>query len=77
MDHCRDFIRTIPVLQTDPHNLDDINTKGEDHIADETRYFLNSRRKDRLFEEKGQQTPEMKRYSEGNFDYRRIMGYGN
>lgn len=37
-DHCVDFIRTIPVLTPDPHNPEDIDTKLEDHIYDETRY---------------------------------------
>ena len=37
-DHCVDFIRTIPVLTPDPSNPEDINSKLEDHIYDETRY---------------------------------------
>ena len=40
---CRDFIRTIPALVYDTHKPEDIDTKGEDHIYDETRYFLMSR----------------------------------
>ncbi|HEV2364160.1 MAG TPA: terminase family protein [Caulobacteraceae bacterium] len=35
---CRDFIRTVPVLQHDPDRPEDLDTAGEDHIADETRY---------------------------------------
>ena len=35
---CRDFIRTVPVLQHDPARPEDLDTNGEDHIADETRY---------------------------------------
>lgn len=35
---CRDFIRTVPVLQHDPMNPEDLDTAAEDHIADETRY---------------------------------------
>lgn len=35
---CANFIRTIPVLQADPKNLDDVDTDSEDHIGDETRY---------------------------------------
>jgi hypothetical protein len=42
-DTCRDFIRTIPVQQHDPHRPEDLDTKGEDHIADETRYACMSR----------------------------------
>jgi hypothetical protein len=41
-DTCRDFIRTIPVLPRDPRNQDDVDTKAEDHIADETRYRLSA-----------------------------------
>ncbi len=40
---CRDFIRTIPTLCYDAHKVEDIDTAGEDHIYDETRYFLMSR----------------------------------
>jgi hypothetical protein len=40
---CRDFIRTVPVLQHDPHRPEDLDTRGEDHIADETRYACLSR----------------------------------
>ena len=40
---CKDFIRTIPMLQYDEHKPEDIDTTQEDHIADETRYFLMSR----------------------------------
>jgi hypothetical protein len=37
-DTCRDFIRTVPVLQHDRLRLEDLDTAAEDHIADETRY---------------------------------------
>ena len=40
---CRDFIRTIPSLVYDARRPEDIDTAGEDHIYDETRYFLMSR----------------------------------
>ena len=40
---CRDFIRTIPALVYDKKKPEDIDTSGEDHIYDETRYFLMSR----------------------------------
>ncbi len=42
-ENCRDFIRTIPSLVYDAKKPEDINTAGEDHIYDETRYFLMSR----------------------------------
>ncbi len=40
---CKDFIRTIPSLSYDDKKVEDIDTDGEDHIYDETRYFLMSR----------------------------------
>ena len=40
---CRDFIRTIPALAYDAKKVEDIDTAGEDHIYDETRYFLMAR----------------------------------
>lgn len=43
LDSCKDFIRTVPGLQYDAHKVEDIDTEGEDHIADEWRYFCMSR----------------------------------
>lgn len=37
-DTCRDFLRTVPVLQHDRDRPEDLDTEAEDHIADETRY---------------------------------------
>ena len=42
-NNCRDFIRTIPLLQYSKTKVEDVDTEGEDHIADETRYFCMSR----------------------------------
>lgn len=42
-DTCRDFIRTVPVLQHDPMRAEDLDTDAEDHIADEARYACLSR----------------------------------
>jgi hypothetical protein len=42
-DTCRDFIRTVPSLQHDPQRAEDLDTRAEDHIADETRYACLSR----------------------------------
>jgi hypothetical protein len=39
-DSCVDFIRTVPSLPRDDKDLDDVDTDAEDHIADETRYFV-------------------------------------
>lgn len=40
---CRAFIRTIPTLIYDEHRAEDLETKMEDHVADEWRYFCMSR----------------------------------
>ena len=37
--NCKAFIRTIPLLMYDEHKPEDINTKQEDHVADEVRYL--------------------------------------
>jgi hypothetical protein len=38
MERCIAPIETIPILQTDPNDVNDVDTKGEDHCWDETRY---------------------------------------
>lgn len=43
MDTCKDSIRTIPVLQHDEIRPEDLDTDGEDHAADTTRYVCMSR----------------------------------
>jgi len=41
-DHCVHFIRTIPTLTPSPTNPEDVNTRLEDHIYDESRYAMMS-----------------------------------
>ena len=41
--NCKAFIRTMPLLQYDENKVEDLDTDGEDHIADETRYFCMAR----------------------------------
>ena len=41
--NCKAFIRTVPLLQYDEHKPEDLDTDGEDHVADEVRYFCMSR----------------------------------
>lgn len=43
-DTCRDFIRTVPMLPRDEKKPDDVDTKAEDHIGDETRYRVLAKR---------------------------------
>lgn len=40
---CRDSIRTIPILQHDPAAPEDLDTRAEDHAADDWRYACMSR----------------------------------
>ena len=42
-ENCKAFIRTIPLLRYDEHKVEDVDTDGEDHVADEVRYFCMSR----------------------------------
>lgn len=41
--NCRYFNRTIPALVSDDTHPEDVDTDGEDHAADEARYFAMSR----------------------------------
>ncbi len=42
-ENCRAFIRTLPLLQYDKARPEDLDTEGEDHVADEARYFCMAR----------------------------------
>lgn len=42
-EDCKDTIRTLPVLQHDRTNPEDLDTTAEDHAIDSLRYGLNSR----------------------------------
>lgn len=44
-EDCVDFIRTVPVLQADQRNPDDLDTDAEDHAADDTRYAVMAARR--------------------------------
>ena len=41
--NCKGTIRTLPLLMYDEHKPEDIDTEGEDHIADAIRYLCMSR----------------------------------
>jgi hypothetical protein len=36
--NCEQWLRTVPVLQRNPKNMEDALSTGEDHVADEVRY---------------------------------------
>lgn len=40
---CRAFIRTVPALLYSDTDVEDLDTRQEDHVADESRYFCMSR----------------------------------
>lgn len=42
-DTCRDLIRTLPMMQHDENRPEDLDTEGEDHAVDDTRYACLSR----------------------------------
>jgi hypothetical protein len=42
-DTCEHFIRTIPLLQMDPKDPEDVDTKMEDHVYDEAAHFVMAR----------------------------------
>lgn len=37
-ESCTEFIRTVPVLERDDKDFEDVNSESEDHIADGSRY---------------------------------------
>jgi hypothetical protein len=39
-NHCRQFVRTVPALPRDEVDMDDVDSRAEDHVGDETRYRL-------------------------------------
>ncbi len=43
LDTCEDTIRTIPLAQHDENKPEDVDTEGEDHAVDETRYACMAR----------------------------------
>jgi hypothetical protein len=41
--NCSEFIRTVPSLVTDKNDIEDVDTKGEDHIYDEACHICMAR----------------------------------
>jgi len=39
-NQCRQFIRTVPALPPDEVDMDDVDSKAEDHVGDETLFRL-------------------------------------
>lgn len=43
LDNCKNLLRTLPMLPLDEDNMEDVNTKTEDHAYDALRYAVMSR----------------------------------
>lgn len=43
-NNCEHTIRTLPILERDENNLEDVETDGEDHCYDTIRYFLSMKK---------------------------------
>lgn len=43
LDNCVDAVRTLPAVQHDPDNIEDVLKGGEDHCPDEIRYMCSAR----------------------------------
>lgn len=61
---CKDSIRTIPNLVHDETKVEDLNSDGEDHAADEWRYAVMSRP-----EGTPRPEPEIKKFTEAYFEH--------
>lgn len=48
---CTHWLRTVPSLPRDQKNLDDVDTKAEDHAGDETRYRVQTKKVSQSSEE--------------------------
>lgn len=71
---CRDFIRTVPVLQHDQKKAEDLDTDAEDHVADEARYACASRpwTTDKHEIETRRDPPDIARWRESDSDSWRV-----
>lgn len=63
---CRNLIRTLPVLPLDTNDMEDIDTKSEDHAYDSLRYGLMSRPLDAVKHELLQQSYRTEYYRPAN-----------
>lgn len=39
-NNCRHFIELVPTLPRDELDMDDVDTEAEDHVGDESRYYI-------------------------------------
>ena len=72
-NNCRNLLRTLPLLPTDKHNPEDVDTHAEDHAYDALRYGIMSRP---LHPNSNDNDQFMKQNRENNFKPAdRIFGY--
>jgi hypothetical protein len=64
---CAETIRTLPGLIHDVNDVEDVDTKGDDHIADALRYvFMHTTRAHRVEKEKTEMEKLIDKMHEGN-----------
>lgn len=68
---CANIIRTIPLLQHDAHHVEDVDSNGEDHAADELRYIVRTLREQKSPKPLTQVEQRLKelQQQESEFDY--------
>ena len=73
---CTDLIRTLPILVHDNNRVEDIDTRQEDHAADETRYACMARPYQRRIEKEDDDIWRQPTVGEmmANLDYARPNG---
>ena len=72
-NNCRNLLKTLPLLPTDKHNPEDVDTHAEDHAYDALRYGIMSRP---VHPNNNANDPFMKQNKEFNFKPAdRIFGY--
>lgn len=57
-DNCLDWKRTVPALQHDQNRIEDVDTDGEDHAGDDTRYACMARPFSRVKQSRPQTGPK-------------------
>ena len=72
--NCVNIIRTLPELQHDKNNPEDLDSDGEDHAADELRYFLRTLREQKapkVLTKVERRIAEVKKQESFNYNYSR------
>lgn len=68
-DTCKDWWRTVPNLVADKNNIEDVDSSGEDHAYDDTRFALMSPEVTRGVVRRGTKTYSGRNYLREDVDY--------